>query len=186
MAQSGCHRQGPAISAAGREELSAKLGWVGGGKGWSAYNGPLRKAISLLLHLLKRGIRKNEAEVERGRDRQMSWRGGGQKGRAATFFSPSCNSVGTKVSSCWSDDYRVRTALRSSAPRYLCLTLCLYSGGFLRLCEAESGPVAALVELRLFLAGFSQPPSQLTVAYTVGYFKEPPLPGYSSNLMRQL
>lgn len=75
MAQSGCHRQGPAISAAGREELSAKLGWVGGGgggKGWSAYNGPLRKAISLLLHLLKRGIRKNEGEVGRGRDRQMS------------------------------------------------------------------------------------------------------------------
>lgn len=72
MAQSGCHRQGPAISAAGREELSAKLGWVGGGKGWSTYNRPLCKAISPLLHLLKRGIRKNEGEVDRGRDRQMS------------------------------------------------------------------------------------------------------------------
>lgn len=48
-------------------------------------------------------------------------------------------------------------------PEILAPHTCVYSGDFLHfLCEAESGPVAALVELRLFLAGFSQPPCQLT------------------------
>lgn len=47
MAQSGCHRQGSAIFVAEGEELLAKLGWVGGGKGWSVYNGPLHQPLAL-------------------------------------------------------------------------------------------------------------------------------------------
>lgn len=35
----------------------------------------------------------------------------------------------------------------------ICASHCVCSGDFLHLCEAESGPLAALVEQRLFLAG---------------------------------
>lgn len=49
VARSGCHRQVPAISAAGREELLAKLG-RGGGKGWSAYNGPRKPLVLFYIY----------------------------------------------------------------------------------------------------------------------------------------